>query len=331
MQIRPVAAVVRWGLGMVVLGLLGACASSTPGAARTVADGGGALVFDDSTGSRGAAPARSLDASDGTPIAYREYVPAAPAGVVILMHGGGAHSGAGYPATARALRDEFSLVVITPDLRGHGESGGARGSAPSTGRVYDDLDELIEFVSQRWPGLPLTLAGHSSGAGLLVNYTAHRDPPADVSRFAFIAPFLGFRSATERSDPERAFSTSTTWPFVVNAMSFGLLLRGYPAVRFAYPDDVLRRDHRLLTSISVSMANAVTPANPQRDLRRIAPLAIWIGADDEVVDPAKLSAFVDAHAPGAAFTVLPAVSHLGILESGARALGAWITSTGSRS
>ena len=269
-------------------------------------------------------------AGDGVEIAYRSYAPSRPVGVVVFLHGGGAHSGAGYPATARVLAGEFSLVVVTPDLRGHGESGGRRGEAPSTGRLYDDLDELLELVGSRWPGLPVTLAGHSSGAGLIVNYVSRREMPREVSGYAFLAPFLGFRSETERSPNPRPFSSARTWPFVLNAMTGGLLLGNYHAVEFAYPEEILARDPLLLSSISVNVAKAVTPRNPRRDLARVAPLAIWIGSEDETVDSGKLAAFVADHAPDAQLEILPGVTHLGILQAGAWEVGQWILRTTSR-
>lgn len=290
-----------------------------------VPGGGSSLDFGATSGAPAGTPVEDFTASDGVALAYRAYTPADPVGVVVMIHGGGAHSGASYPATARTLADEFALVVITPDLRGHGVSEGERGEAPSARRIFADLDELLSLVGERWPDLPLTLAGHSSGAGLIVNYARQGEPPVPVERYAFVAPFLGFRSQTERLPNPQPFSTSTTWPFALNAMSFGLLFGNYPAVRFAYPVDVRERDPLLLPAISVNVANAVTPANPQRDLPRVAPLAIWIGSEDETVDPQKLAEFVATHAPEASFTILPGVNHLGILQSGAAPLGAWIT------
>ena len=77
------------------------------------------------------AASQTLRASDDIALAYRAYLPAEPTAVVVFYHGGGAHSGAGYAHLAAGLRDGPQVAVYTPDIRGHGESAGERGDAPS--------------------------------------------------------------------------------------------------------------------------------------------------------------------------------------------------------
>lgn len=267
----------------------------------------------------------TITAEDGTELSYRLYEPDEPIAVAIFYHGGGAHSGAGYQIPACVLAEQYQFVVLTPDLRGHGASEGARGDAPSTTAVYRDIDLFVDLANTMWPGLPIALVGHSSGAGLLLNYSTNTDRLSQVRAFGFLAPFFGFRSKTEREPNAAPFSDAKVWPFALNAMSFGLLFGHYDAVTFFYPESVLDDDPSLLRSISVNMANAVTPSNPSRQLERLAtPMAAWIGAGDELIDSDLLSAFVEEHQPSAELIVLPSVTHLEILEAGATALGDWL-------
>ena len=292
------------------------------------------------------APIEWIEASDGTELALRRYVPEAPEATIILFHGGGAHSGAGYQRTARRLAEVFGYVLVTPDLRGHGRSGGARGDAPSTERIFKDINEILAHVDATLPELPLVLAGHSSGAGLLLNYAEYRRgteahggaavlnrPGARganaVAAYAFLAPFFGFRSDTGRKGGR--FSEAKTWPFALNAMSFGLFFGHYHAVEVAYPQSVLDGDPLLLRSISVNTANAVTPTAPAEQLASLeAPTAIWIGSEDRVVDPTKLAGFIASNAPGVEVTALSGVEHLEILTAGAAPLGVWIRRVATR-
>lgn len=304
-------------LGLVVFG----CASPGTTSGTTEAP----FPFDLSDENSSLAPIQEYKTSDGVILRYRSYTAQEPQGVVVLIHGGGAHSGAGYPVLAQSLASESNLAVVTPDLRGHGSSDGLRGESPSVSRLYKDLDEIIDLVGTQWPGLPLTLMGHSSGAGFLVNYAAQRDIESTVANMVFVAPFLGFRSDTERLNNPNPFSTSKTWPFVLNAMSLGFLFGNYHAVSFNYPPEVLAREPQLLTSISVNTANATTPKNPQKDLHQPVPLAIWIGEEDETIDPARLREFVETHSEHTEIAILPGVTHLGILAKVAPLVGEWIS------
>ncbi len=66
----------------------------------------------------------STPASDGVELAFRSYLPKQAKAVLIFYHGAGAHSGLSYNHLAVGLRDDYEIAVYTPDIRGHGSSGG---------------------------------------------------------------------------------------------------------------------------------------------------------------------------------------------------------------
>ena len=269
-----------------------------------------------------------ITASDGVPLSYRRYVPAAPRAAVLFYHGGGAHSGAGYPFLANGLQSKFNAVVYTPDIRGHGDSGGPRGDAPSPKQVWQDVTTLIKHVRAEHPQLPLFLGGHSSGAGLVLNYTSvpNHEP---VDSYIFLSPEFGFRSKTARPNLASPFAKVNTGAFILNAMSGGILSGHTHAVRFSYPPEILAADKGMVASNTVNMANAITPSAPHQQVARLdRAFGLWIGADDELLLPSMVIAFADlatAVRAKSEASIIPNAKHLSVLIRAFETIGPWIT------
>ena len=253
--------------------------------------------------------------------------------MLIFHHGGGAHSGAGYPHLAAGLRDEHRIAVYTPDLRGHGASGGPRGDAPSAAQLWRDVDAFVAHVHRAHPGVPLFLGGHSSGAGLALNHATRRGA-GPVAGYVFLSPHLGHRSRTGREPragaPRERFAEARVLPFVGNAMSGGRLLGHVRAVRFRYPATLLAADPGLVGWNTVNVANAVSPAAPRQQMRALErPFGLWIGADDEIFAPERVLAHADRAVAVRAESraeIVPDRNHLGILVDAHRWIGPWIAS-----
>ena len=117
------------------------------------------------------APA-SLRLPDGTATFVREWQPAAGVerrGSILLVHGLGEHSGR-YCHVAERLT-ALGLVTRGYDLRGHGRSGGARGSIPRTDTLLADLRYVFEDLDRGGDAPPLLL-GHSLGGTVAALATA---------------------------------------------------------------------------------------------------------------------------------------------------------------
>lgn len=97
-----------------------------------------------------------------------------PKGAVALLHGLGEHIGRFQHVGEAFAQAGYALVGM--DLRGHGQSGGIRGHAPSIEAYMQDIDLLLEHVRERYPGAPIFLYGHSLGAILALNYGVRRQP-----------------------------------------------------------------------------------------------------------------------------------------------------------
>lgn len=270
----------------------------------------------------------TLAASDGVTLAYRRYIPANPRAVVLFYHGGGAHSGSGYEYLGKGLQEQFDTAVYMPDLRGHGASGGKRGDTPGPKQVWADITTFVKRIRSDFPQLPLILGGHSSGGGLVLNYSAQPDrEPVDY--YLFLSPELGFRAKAARPAPPAVpFAKADTFPFLVNAMSGGLLLGHAHAVQFNYPKQILEFDKALVNAYTVHMANAVTPAAPHEQFIQLdRAFGMWIGAEDELLLPSMVLAFADlavkVRAQSNAASI-PDADHLSILLEAHETVGPWI-------
>ena len=139
----------------------------------------------------------------------REWQPESdPRGVICLIHGLGEHSGR-YAYLAKVLTLE-GYTLLAYDQRGHGQSLGQRGHAPSYESLLDDIDSFGRESSRRFPNLPLFLYGHSLGGNLVLNYVLRRK-----SKFVgVIATSPWLRLAFEPSDlkVKLALVMNKIWP-----------------------------------------------------------------------------------------------------------------------
>src|SRR5262245_51401503 len=108
-----------------------------------------------------------MTTSDGTSLFYRAWRPSRPAArALILFHRGHEHSGRFEDLVAKLGLEDFA--VFAWDARGHGQSPGERGYAPSFSRLVRDADEFVRHVC-REEGINLeNVAVLSSSVGSVV-------------------------------------------------------------------------------------------------------------------------------------------------------------------
>lgn len=102
-----------------------------------------------------------------------------PDHVVCLVHGIGEH--AGRFARVAGYFEKEKIAVVSMDLRGHGRSRGKRGACAPRREVLRDLDALVEYAQEFYPGVPIVMYGHSMGGNITLDYRArggHNDVPA---------------------------------------------------------------------------------------------------------------------------------------------------------
>ena len=277
-------------------------------------------------------PARSeLKTNDGLRLAYYKYAAPAERASLVFIHGGGAHSGAGYQLLAQELSKQKGVTVYLMDLRGHGQSTGDRGDAGKSEFVLSDLVNMIHTI-QGESTKPLFLGGHSSGAGLILNFlTAQKE--LTVKGVLFVSPEFGFRSKTARDNIKEPFASPHMGIFVLSAFSGRNLFNSSRAVDFNYPPRILKADPLLLSGITTSMAYALTPEAPLEQAQGLrTPVTLVIGEQDELINPDKLKPYVEMTDPAirakSSIKVIPTRKHLSILlkcsDSLADAIDHWL-------
>jgi len=104
----------------------------------------------------------------------REWSPADPDRVVLLVHGLAEHSGR-YDHVG-AWFAERGCAVHAYDQRGHGRSHGVPGHLRRFSDLLDDLAVVLRFAQGRHPGLPTYLVGHSMGGLVVTCFARERNP-----------------------------------------------------------------------------------------------------------------------------------------------------------
>ncbi|MDR2767609.1 MAG: alpha/beta fold hydrolase [Treponema sp.] len=243
-------------------------------------------IYDSGTISIG--PPFYISASDGIKLAYYSIPANQPVAALIFIHGGGAYGGSGYQYLAKGLSEKYNVSVYLPDLRGHGNSEGPRGDAPSANQVLKDLDLFIKTIQGQSANLPLYLGGHSSGCGLILNYLTNYND-TNIKGYVFLSPYFGYKSKTERKNIKHPFTKVKTGLFIINGISQGKRHGNTPAVFFNYPGNIIKEVPLLLTSITVNMSLAITPNNPESQFGNIGkPFGLFIGENDELFIPERV-------------------------------------------
>lgn len=105
----------------------------------------------------------TLEAGDGTDLYLRVWAPETDVrAAILLLHGVGEHGGR-YEALASRLAGA-GILVLGPDLRGHGHSGGPRVHVSSWTRYLDDARAILARLRTLAPGAPVFVYGHSMGS-----------------------------------------------------------------------------------------------------------------------------------------------------------------------
>lgn len=210
----------------------------------------------------------TIRASDGVPLEAWIYRPAAPNGrMVIVMHG---------IASGRADMPGFAGIflrhgykVLTPDLRGHGGSGGLRVTYGVLEK--DDTARWIAWAKQRESVTRIVGFGESLGGSVLLESMADLDAVVAECAYAEFPDVATERVGLMMPLPGPVIRYGLVWP----AISLTRLRTGVDLSR-ASAIEAVRRNAKPVLLIH-GLADHLTPITHSRRLRAAAPdrVTLW--------------------------------------------------------
>ena len=230
-----------------------------------------------------------IDGSGGIKIFVRSWHPASPRAVVVICHGVNSHGGqyiwAGEQFTSRGL------AVYALDLRGRGQSDGARFYVDDIADYVSDVAAVIRLAKLRNPGLRVFLLGHSAGG--VVSCTYALENQSEIA--GLICESFAFRV------PAPMFALS-----VIKGLSY--LAPRLPVLKLKNKD--FTRDPNALQALNADpyTQNEIQPAKTvaalvraderlQRDFPKITlPVFIMHGTKDKATVPGGSQVFYDTAA-----------------------------------
>ncbi|WP_226892847.1 alpha/beta hydrolase [Pantoea vagans] len=198
--------------------------------------------------------------------------------VLIVYHGGGVNSNAGYDIPARQLSCALSVCVCFTDIRGHGRSGGLRGDALSPEQRWQDVDTIIDYARIIYKDARIHLHGHFSGGGMLINYFTRHVLPRKVDSLLLLSPELGpFTPPALHKKLSIPFASVNRWAFIFNALSAGFSGGHCTGVKLTFHREVIRSSPDFVQVYSLNMANALIPKYPSGQQKKLSlPVTILL-------------------------------------------------------
>jgi acylglycerol lipase len=253
---------------------------------------------------------REMAASDGERLGYSVWRPAGEERRTIAVIHGIAFNGEPYGSISEDLPLEGTRLAAL-DLRGHGTSGGDRGSLVHHRRMIADIREWIDWLREESPELPLYVLGESMGAlyGTLFGM-AHG---GKISGLILVAPpvVLSLKQALHFDTAKTILSLAI--PFRRHRIG----LTGWRLEVGSADEDFIReRRTSKLAQDSVSigyltrLSQAIMGLGIVGRVRIDCPVLMAYGSDDRVVSPwGCRRLFSRIKAPGKRLTTVPGARH----------------------
>lgn len=302
-----------------------------------------------------AAAAQFLEGEQQVPLAYRTWSPddgENQQAVVLFVHGSSTHSGAytvlGEGLAGRGVHARFvdlrghGLSVCRPDgncedpasiERNYDDDGtyypGRPGDSRDENQLVRDLSQHIEQVREDHPDARLLLAGHSSGAGLVLRFL-ERGGLQRVDEVALLSPFYHpDQPHSSMREFECGRKLSANGYAVVDTGALGAALRGqvHRYVLSFRKDDAYRQPLDTLQNTYTTMVGMQT-SSADGFLEVFDDPVLWVAAEeDALLDLETQRRESDRLPEGSRFVVVEDTSHVGLgwSDGVAELLADWAT------
>ncbi len=246
----------------------------------------------------------SFTARDGETIAARRYGPEQSETAIVLVHGV-ASDASWFNNAAGLLVAATDAEIITPDLRGHGASGGRPFDVDYTGQYEDDIADVIDALQSERRGRSILLAGHSMGGGIALRYALLKGAP-QIDGYVLFAPNFGEGPTRRKPNPDAPkadgfvrFSLGRTIGLLMlNGVGI-TALDHLPTLAFNAPPAMPVYSYRAMMN---GQPNA--PEDAPVALQAIdEPLLVIVGSHDEVFYAPGFAEVVEANSDGEVFLI----------------------------
>src|SRR3954453_12383806 len=260
-------------------------------------------------------PLERFQARDGTWIGFRHYAAngLATGRGAIFIHGSSGSSGTVNHALTHAIASR-GVETWALDIRGHGGSG-TRGDIGYVGQLEDDLVDFVAELRKSAPDLPLTLIGHSAGAGFSLRVAATPIMQDMFVRTVLLAPYLGYDAPTNKPraggwanfDLPRFLGLATLRKLGIDCCAqLPVLARAVPASSAKYR--VSTYSDRLTRNFATRGYRVDLPATTR-------PITIFGGAEDEMMISDKYAETVQAIKQSVDVRIIDGINHMGIVTN----------------
>ena len=260
-------------------------------------------------------PLERFQARDGTWIGYRYYAAngAATARGAVFIHGSSGSSGTVNHALTQAIAAR-GVETWALDIRGHGGSG-TRGDIGYVGQLEDDLVDFVAQIRKSAPDLPLTLIGHSAGAGFSLRVAATPIMQDMFVRTVLLAPYLGYDAPTNK--PHSGGWANADVPRLLGLAALRKLgidcCAQLPVLALAVRPNM---EKILVSTYSDRLMRNYATRGYRLDLPLVThPMTIFGGTDDEMMISAKYAETVQAIKPSVDVKLLDGINHMGIVTN----------------
>lgn len=209
-----------------------------------------------------------IRSEDNIKLAYREAgSPTGKTGIIFVP--GSTMYGYYYVPLINEL-SKYNILVRVIDIRGHGNSDGARGDVPDENRLIDDLSLHIRDMKSKNPEINIIIGGHSMGGGICGRYLEHYGYNS-VKGVIYIAPFFHWKQPGMKN------------PGYVDVSIFKIIFGGDHTKSQIY--NVNSDDPKLVREYSNIMSRASMVSDFSQFRKNHSTDTIFvIGKDDELFD-----------------------------------------------
>ncbi|MCK1474470.1 alpha/beta fold hydrolase [Bradyrhizobium sp. 197] len=256
-----------------------------------------------------------FQARDGTWIGFRHYVASGPATGrgAIFIHGSSGSSGTVNHALTHAIASR-GVETWALDIRGHGGSG-TRGDIGYVGQLEEDLVDFVAQIRKTAPDLPLTLIGHSAGAGFSLRVAATPIMQDMFVRTVLLAPYLGYDAPTNK--PHAGGWANFDLPRFLGLAALRKLgidcCAQLPVLALAVPASSAKY---LVSTYSDRLTRNFATRGYRVDLPAVThPITVFGGAEDEMMISDKYAETVQAIKPSLDVKIIDGINHMGIVTN----------------